>query len=233
MDELNDWAREAKLLLPDGRPVAFVAAPGRAPSALEYEQSIAREGCVATRPENLHDLCNALAWLVFPRTKAALNAAHVAGSVSATPNGRDRRRDAATLLDESGLLVACTDAAVLTAWREGRWRDAFGTRSDVAAPLAALALGHGLLAKLTEPYRAITGRALVVAVNVARLPPDASGRATALDIAAADAIARRDGRLAPEGLLPLPVVALADWDSERLGDRRFDDASVFRRRVLR
>ncbi len=40
-----------------------------------YEREIAHSGRVSTRPESLHDLCNALVWARFPLLKAALNAA--------------------------------------------------------------------------------------------------------------------------------------------------------------
>jgi hypothetical protein len=33
-------------------------------------------GEVATRPDNRHDLFNALIWLAFPRSKAAMNRRH-------------------------------------------------------------------------------------------------------------------------------------------------------------
>src|ERR1041385_3771923 len=40
-----------------------------------YEVRIAERGEVPTRPENLHDLLNALVWAAFPRTKLALSRA--------------------------------------------------------------------------------------------------------------------------------------------------------------
>lgn len=232
--DLNAWAGEAGLALPDGRPLAFVAAAATPPPALEYEGRIALRGEIAIRDESLHDLCNALAWLAFPRTKAALNAAHVVSARAPTPNARDRRRDAATLLDESGLIVACTDTEILEPWRQHRWREAFRERrTEVARSLAVVAIGHGLVAKLATPFRGITGRALVVPLSAAHLPRDAAALATALDGAAMRAIAALGERLAPENLLPLPVAALPGWDAEQLGARLFDDTSVFRPRVIR
>jgi len=40
-----------------------------------YELHIAQTGEVETRPGNWHDLFNALAWVAFPRRKAAINGA--------------------------------------------------------------------------------------------------------------------------------------------------------------
>ena len=174
---------------------------------------------VPTRDDSPHDLFNALAWLAFPQTKAALNAVHVREAVSATPGARGRRRDAATLLDESGLIAACADASLVDGWRRHAWRETFWwRRPSVERALAVHVLGHGLLAKLADPYRAITGHALVLTLSPSTPLPD-------LDAAAAARIAEG---LEPEALLPLPVAALPGWDAENLGAALFDDTTVFR-----
>jgi len=234
LDQLNRWAREAVLALPDGRPLTFVAAPAAALSALDYERRIAAHGEILTRKDNRHDLCNALVWLRFPRTKAALTAMHVAGPRTDTGNRRDRSRDAATLLDESGMLVACADAGLVGLWKARRWRDAFrDRRHDVVASLRAVAMGHGLLEKLIAPFPAITAKVLVLPLSAATLPEETSALAATLDAAAAAEIAARGAAFAPSDLLPLPVAALPGWDCEGRGASLFDDAAVFRPLVLR
>lgn len=231
---LNAWARESSLRLPGGTPLSFVPPPSAPPCALDYERRIAATGEIVTRPGDLHDACNALVWLTFPRTKAALNAIHVASGRARTGSGRDRCRDAATLADESGMLVACADAELLGLWDARRWREAFWDRRDAARrSMRAVAIGHGLLAKLVAPYRQITGKALVLPVDAAALPGGGPPLAAALDAAAAARIGAHGARFAPGHLLPLPVAALPGWDSEELGARLFDDAAAFRPRVLR
>lgn len=234
LDRLNRWARAAALALPDGRPLSFVAATAARPSAQDYERRIAERGEVLTRPDNLHDVCNALAWLAFPRTKAALNAVHVAAPRHGSGNRRDRSRDAATLLDESGLLVACADASLVGLWTAHRWREAFwDRRDDVVASLRAVAIGHGLLAKLVAPFPAITAKVLVLPLDAAPLPGETAALVAALDAAAAAQIGARGAALAPTDLLPLPVAALPGWDCAGRGAALFDDAAVFRPRMLR
>ncbi len=231
---LNRWARDAALTLPGGVPLTFADAPPAPSSALDYERRIATTGHVALRRDNLHDTCNALVWLRYPQTKAALNAMHVASPRPEPGHGRARQRDAATLLDESGMLVACADANLVGLWKARRWRDAFwARRGDVAARMCAVVVGHGLLAKLVAPFRAITAKALVLDLDAAALPAEWSGVAAALDAAAAAALRARGTAFAPEDLVPLPVAALPGWDVEGLGARLFDDAAVFRRSVLR
>jgi hypothetical protein len=231
---LDGHARAAGLALPGGTRVRFVPASARRGRALDYERRIAETGEVAVRGGSLHDFCNALAWLAFPRTKAALNAVHVAARPAPAAGSRARARDAATLLDESGLLVACADPWRVRLWEAHEWRAAFGDIGEAGArPLRAVAVGHGLLAKCVVPYRAITAHALVLPIPAGPLPDEPGALAAALDAAAARRIAEAGDTWSPESLLPLPIAALPGWDSERLGARLFDDVSVFRPREPR
>jgi hypothetical protein len=218
---LNAWARDAGLALPDGRALAFVE--GGAPSgALAYEAAILHDACIHVRRDSWHDAFNALAWLAFPRAKAALNACHVAEGRGAGANARTRSRDAATLLDESGLIVACGDDAMRQLLEEHAWQALFvARRAAVASRLRAWALGHGLLEKLMAPYRALTAHVLWLPVDL-----DAGAAPHAADAA----VAARLCQCVPEpgDLLRLPVAALPGWDTERLGAALFDDAAVFR-----
>ena len=231
---LNAWAREAALALPDGRPLRFVPPTGRM-SAQAYERRITERAEIATRTGSLHDVMNALAWIVFPRTKAALNALHVAEADGGSYAGaRGPCRDAATLLDESGILVACADPVLAEMWRAHAWREVFHERRDrVARTFRVAVIGHGLLAKCSAPFRALTARALVLAVDAAALPADAADRALMLDHAAAARLRLAGSALAPPDLLPLPVAALPGWDAEGIGARLYDDAAVFRPRPAR
>ena len=212
--------------MPDGRPRRFVVAPSWRRAAADYERRIARDGAIETREGNPHDVANALAWLRFPRTKAALNAVHVRDADATVANVRSRARDAATLVDESGLVFACADAGLTALLRARRWRDLFWTRRDaVAARAFPVVIGHGLLEKLREPYRALTAQALIVDVAETLHAMERVDTAAAALVAAAE--------FAPEQLTPLPLAALPGWDCERLGERLFADRTVFRDRVLR
>jgi hypothetical protein len=223
--QLNAWALAARLTLPGGMPLRFGdgAIPG---GALAYESAIGHEGIVHVRRGQWHDVFNALVWLAFPKTKAALNARHVQDRTSATPNKRSRGRDAATLLDESGLILVCADPDLARLLRDRAWRALFDTRHDaLIRAMRPYAIGHGMLVKLLAPFRAITARTLILTIDPAALPAGTAGQAR-VDEAAARAIG--DAALRPEMLPPLPVAALPGWDSEGLGARLFDDRTVFR-----
>jgi hypothetical protein len=222
---LNAWAREARLALPDGRPLSIAVQAADPVSAIEYERRVHRDGIIAAREGSWHDAFNVLAWLAFPRLKAALNARHVGDGEASTPNRRGRARDAATLLDESGIVLACDDSALGALLRAHAWRELFvDRRDDVRGHVAPYVVGHGMLDRLRAPYRALTAKALVVGIA-----QDAAVQA--VDAAAA-AIVERAGFDAG-ALTPLPLAALPGWDAERLGDTLFDDASVFRPKMLR
>jgi DUF3025 family protein len=213
---LNRAAQDAGLALPDGIPLHFEAAPTRRTSALDYERRIAAEGVIEFREGSAHDFANALAWLAFPLTKAALNAVHVRDGRDATANGRSRARDAATLVDEAGMIFVCRDAQLVALLRAWQWHELFWNRREaVARCVTPIVVGHGLLDQLRAPFRALTAQALIVDVND-----------VGADAAAASQV--RAPTFAPHRLQPLPVAALPGWDSEAIGERLFDDRDVFR-----
>ena len=169
----NARARAAGLAHPSGARLRFVAQETRSP-ALAYERRIAAAGEIPLREGDPHDAWNARVWLAFPRTKSALNAIHVAAGAAAAPNARSPGRDAATLLDESGALVACIDPEFVACWRRHAWREAFGGPAAILARrLAVVVVGHGLLARLDRPFRGLTARALVLPLDPDALPADA------------------------------------------------------------
>ena len=60
-----------------GHPLRFVPqVQGHMGFESQYEPRCYLTGEVQTRPENWHDLFNALVWLTFPKAKAAINARH-------------------------------------------------------------------------------------------------------------------------------------------------------------
>jgi Protein of unknown function (DUF3025) len=226
---LNEFAGARALTLPDGTPLRFVTARAST-GALDFERAVAQRGEIMLREGSVHDTYNALAWLALTQAKAALNAVHVREAEAATPNRRDRRRDAATLLDESGLLLVCDTPELSALLRERQWRTLFwDRRAQIAAHMRPIAIGHGLCAKLASgrPYRGVTAKVLLL-----DLPIDFGDASLGRFDSAAAALIRGDD-FAPEQLLPLPVAALPGWDWEDLGSALFDDRAVFRPAVLR
>jgi hypothetical protein len=211
--ELSETARARGVVSGRGQPVQFVGADDA--DGVPYELHIATTGRVPTRA-NWHDAFNALMWLAFPRTKAALNRRQ-ADEIERRGIGAQRGavRDAATLIDESGLLLASDDAAVFEALARHDWRRLLiDARARWGREIVPLAFGHALLEKLAGPFKAIT--ACVVPVPL---------RADA-DDAAARFVARAD--LAPPLLAHLPVLGIPSWWPANEDPRFYDDPKVFR-----
>lgn len=147
-----------------GRRVSF-APP--ADDGLDYETRIWRSGVVATRPGNWHDFFNALVWLTFPRSKAALNAGHVAGLAQSRRTGqRGSLRDAITHFDECGALVVASDPSLLALLRAFQWRELFwGRRLDFLCKARCFVFGHATYEQLLQPFRGLTAKAVLYEVG--------------------------------------------------------------------
>lgn len=213
LEGLNALAEEAGLRTESGRAVRFVP-----PAALRgaYEVNVFETGRVATRPENLHDLFNALAWLAFPRVKARLNALHCA-EMPREGARRGRKRDLLTLFDEGGALLECADAELLELLREFRWKELFWQRrSRVRAAMRVVVLGHAVLEKALDPWPGITCKALALA-------PGGD-----LDEAAALWLGALPDDATPRLLAALPVFGYPGWFPGNERAEFYDDARYFR-----
>ena len=199
-------------------PIEFTAPDAAAD--VPYEVFIASTGQVPTR-DNLHDFFNALMWLAYPRAKAALNARQASEiERSGVGPARGPVRDAATLIDESALLLVCDDANVADALREHDWqRLLIDWRARWGHDIVALPFGHALLEKLAGPFKAITA-------CVVSLPATSDA-----DAALAAFVVRPD--LAPRLLPHLPVLGIPGWCADNADPRFYDDPRVFRPRSNR
>lgn len=198
--------------LASGRPVHSALAHERfeqaGPRNTGYEQHIAATGRVPTR-HNAHDLFNGLVWLRSPGFKAALNRAHIAAP-PAPPGRRGPLRDALTLLDESGLLLAVPQP-LRQALREQDWTTLFVTQRALWRQARALVVGHALLEKLLAPRPPLCARVLFVAdIEAPQLP----------------------ATLRPADLPPLPVLGIPGWWAPNAAGDFYADDRVFRPKRL-
>ncbi len=228
LDLLNRLAEARGLRTEEGLPLRF--ADARAAPSGAYERVIREHGAVPTRACGagmLHDWFNALAWLAWPRTKARLNRLHSDAIVAqqTTLPGRGALRDAATILDESGVLFVCNDPALAEALRRFDWRALFvdGRPRFLAAARVRL-LGHGLGEKLLAPYKALCAHAWIVEAP-AGTPIDALD-GDALDAAASATLGA--ARLRASALSPLPLLGVPGWWPANSAPAFYDDAQVFR-----
>ena len=219
LEAVNRHAKEHGLRSGGHQPLLFV--PQRElPIAQNYEAWIFQTGSVPTR-DLAHDRLNAVMWMLYPKTKAALNRLQ-ADEISrrGVQAARGSARDAATLWDENLLILVCFDhanqlAALLMAhdWTElfltyrHRWADAWHPRI----------FGHALAEKLIRPYKSITAHCRLLACD--SMAPDA------IDARLAALIS---DRLCPGDFYPLPVMGLPGWHPENSQPAFYEDRSVFR-----
>jgi len=217
LDALNALAAARGTTQSRGLPLRFFAPDGRL-SARDYETHILHSGQVPTRADTWHDVLNALVWLRFPRFKAALNAAHGEAIALEADTRRGRRRDALTVLDESGVWVISRDP-VLPRLLAGRaWQALFWeARARVERDMCFVVVGHALLEKTLAPYPAMTGKCLTLMSD--SLDPDT---AAALAVTALETIHT------PRQLPPLPIQGIPGWDAANSCAAYYADEAIFR-----
>lgn len=146
-----------------------------------YEIRIADTGEIPTRPDNLHDVCNALSWAAFPRAKwaltrriAELQRAQLAAT-GALPTARTREHDRLALLDEGGLLFL-GDLGILVG--HALWQHAALGHRDTRAATVHLPAPSPWPPATHDDLRAATDAAwLSLVTDPARLHASMSDRA--------------------------------------------------------
>ena len=217
LDVLNALAAARGATQARGLPLRFFVPDGRL-SARDYETHILQTGQVPTRADTWHDVLNALVWLRFPRFKAALNAAHGEAITQETDTRRGRRRDALTVLDESGVWVISRDPALPQLLIERDWQTLFwDRRHEVGTTMQFVVVGHALLEKALAPYPAMTGKCLTLVSDA--LDPDVGDALAVAALAAIDT---------PRQLAPLPVQGIPGWDDANADAAYYANQDIFR-----
>lgn len=227
-----DWtvlARKGQLSNAQGQALRFVPASGERMAALQFERRIFERGEVETRARNWHDAFHACAWLRFPRTKARINALHVAEGTAGAANGRSPLRDQLTLFDESGVVVACAQDALADLLRGFQWHALFWEqRAAVARSMDFEIFGHALFEHALDWRDGITGKALVAAVDAGYFDLDAPARLTQLDAALERFFLDQARSRGPGALQPLPLKGIPGWAMENRSEAYYRDERQFR-----
>lgn len=217
LDTLNALAAALGTTQSRNLPLRFFAPDGRL-SARDYETHILQTGRVPTRPDTWHDVLNALVWLRFPSFKRALNAAHGEAIALETDTVRGRRRDALTMLDESGVWIISRDLALPELLTQRAWHTLFRERRhEVETTMQFVVVGHALLEKTLAPYPSITGKCLLLQSDTLDSDP-----AESLVVAALATLHT------PRQLVPLPIQGIPGWDPDNAHADYYANQDVFR-----
>lgn len=221
-------AATARVYAGSAQPVSFVP-QSHLLADESYEGFIYQTGQVPTR-DNWHDLFNGLVWLSLPHVKAALNrlqAEALCVAESAAAAARGPMRDAATLLDESGVLLTCADESLARALCQHDWQELFVRgRAAFQRQCEVWVMGHALLDKLRSPYRHITGHALILSVEPGHFTASHADRLTSVDALTAQWLSVWP--LSTGALQPLPLMGIPDWYSTSAEPGFYEDDTVFR-----
>ncbi len=240
--DLSDLALARGVASGGGAALRFMPCGNSVPRMFEqqYEVRIYRDGEVPTRPDNFHDLYNALAWLVFPKTKALLNRKHYEDmmvrhdetrqGVARTDFGsRGTARDVLTLFDESGVIVACSEPELERLLRGFEWKTLFWTRrADVRRAMRFLLFGHGIHEKALRPFKGLTAKALVLGVSRGFPAMPLDMQLAEADGRAAEHFAQPSAFDSTRMLVPLPILGVPGWEAANERESFYDDVSVFR-----
>lgn len=203
----------------------------------EYEPRAWLLGEVQFRAGGWHDVFNALAWLTFPRAKAALNKLHYQVLESRRDAGACNRpplRDALTLLDESGVVVLTCDSSLGDELREHAWKKLFvERRADVARCMRFLLFGHGLAEKMLAPFEGVTGRGLILQVQQGFFDLPLSSQIAQADERIAAQILNAAEPLLARDLAPVPLLGIPGWCAANEEAGYYDNIGYFRPRRIR
>lgn len=227
LSQLNATAREHGLLAGSGVPLSFVAP---AQVAEGYEQRAFLRGEIATRPDNRHDMFNALIWLAFPQAKAALNRRHFEALGKAKKHAATVRgplRDALTQFDECGVVVAGTRPELWQGVCAHQWREVFvDRRAELLASTRFLVFGHASHDALAAPFAGLCGKALFIEVEAAWLAQPSSAALAAIDARLAVILDYAD--LSPRDWQPLPLLGIPGATADNENPDYYADTRQFR-----
>jgi hypothetical protein len=187
-------------------------------AGLHYEARIA-QGRIATRPENWHDLFNAMVWMRHPALKHALNRQQCRQIERMGTRERSPAQQALTQFDESGVVVQVRDRALLDLWDRHDWTALFHANAacwgngDIAV---AAVVGHALMEQMLVPGRLLVGKCLVVLGD----PVDAIARVV-------ESISSGTSLVSPTDLRPLPLSGIPGWHAEQ-GEAFYGEMDYFR-----
>lgn len=199
-----------------------------------YAPRIYLTGEIQTRTANWHDFFQIVSWILFPATKAAINARHYHAAKlrfenMTTPGRRSPAENLLSLFDECGAVIVASDPALLQMivdfdWKELFWRQ----RHRLQHSLSCIVFGHAFNEKLINPYVGMTANSLLLAVEP-----------RCMSLPQADLVKYIDNRLAryfmdtsvltsPHDLTPFPILGLPGWYEPNGQEQFYDNTRYFR-----
>lgn len=227
-------SQQTSITVASGVPLRFVEQEyGKLTFEAQYEPRCYLKGEVPTRANNWHDLLNALVWLTFPRSKAAINTRHYRAltQIDESPKASERGavRDAITLLDETGVIVPYADDALADLLCGFQWKELFwNQRTQVESHMGFYLYGHGLYEKALKPYVGMTGKGLLLKVESSFFTWPLAHRTAHLDELLADYLNDFQHCNNTQELSPVPLLGIPGWTDDNKNPAYYDNTDYFR-----
>ena len=159
-----------------------------------------------------------------------MNARHFGEIQRQSGTERGRARDALTLWDECGVIVASANNQVLEDLAGRNWKSAFQDSAHLwQNDIRVFICGHALLEKFLNPYKAITAHALLVQLDLDSFPTDRAKLLAELDRSLASKLLQGKLIKTTADLSPLPLAGIPGWWNRcEQDDDFYADTSVFR-----
>lgn len=196
----------------------------------QYEPRIYLTGEVQTRLRNWHDLFNALIWMTFPRIKAILNQIHYETFLQETENNIKQRsaiRDAATLFDESGVIVVSSQKKLIQLLITREWKQLFWyCREEVLSAMRFFVFGHGLYEKALNPFLGMTGKGIILVVDDSYFNQPFLNQLKSAEHLLESFLLNK--KLLSTDLIPIPILGYPGWYQENMKAEFYENTRYFR-----
>lgn len=214
----------------NNRRLRFVTqTPEMEREALYYEQRIYQSGQIPTRAQNWHDLFNAIVWAQFPRSKAIMNQQHTDDIRQYGISPRSQRRNALTLFDECGVILACSEPMLAQLLREHQWQLAFWQhRAEWGRSIAPFVFGHALYEMALKPFIGLCGKAFFLSVDAAFFAMQRERQVAELDRRLAAELSNHNCLASNSRLSPFPILGVPGYDADNEQAEYYQNADYFR-----
>lgn len=222
---LTHSGQELKIVVQDGKPGHF---------SEHYAPRIYLSGEIQTRTENWHDFFQFLTWVMFPKTKAVINAIHIPAAKLRIEQQTDLGRrspieNMLSLFDEGGAVILASDPSLLDLIRDFKWKELFWQRRDeLTDKLRLVTFGHAMYEKGLAPYVGMTANCILLHVNESLLQQGNSHQLEWIDNALANLFTGGEQYKKPKDLSPFPLLGLPGWDKANEVESYYDNQDYFR-----
>lgn len=168
----------------------------------------------------------------FPSAKSALNQLHYQAQLFESVNKiryRCALRDAATLFDESGVIVVSSEKTLIQLLSDFEWKELFWRqRKGMLSSMRFFVFGHGLYEKALNPYVGMTGKGIIFNVEEAFFAQTLLKQLHLID-SILESFLLQDLSSSSD-LTPIPLLGYPGWTEDNNSEIYYENKKYFRDR---